>query len=71
MANEYKVIRGDELTRMSDTRGVETYRRYQLRTRGGMIIRVDLDEKDWSDEKAGAIFLKAAQEADKILKLGG
>jgi len=65
----YKVLKGDEMTRLSEGGGVELYRRYQLRTKGGMTITVDLDEPDWLDEKAAPIFLKAATEADKILAL--
>ena len=68
--NEYKVVSGVELTKVEDGALVR-YRRYQLKTKGGMVIWVDLDEPDWSDDKAGPIFLKAAQEADKILSLKG
>jgi hypothetical protein len=71
MEKDYKVLKGDELTRLAEGGGIERYRRYQLRTKGGMIITVDIGEKDFTDDKAGPIFLKAATEADKILKLGG
>lgn len=69
MAKEYKVIRGDELTRLSEMGGVEHYRRYTIKTKGGMVITVDLDAKDFTDDKASPIFLKAALDADKILAL--
>jgi len=71
MANEYTVLKGDELTRVADTGELEKYRRYQLRTKGKMIISVDLDEEDWPPEKANPIFTAAAREADQVLALKG
>lgn len=71
MANEYKVRKIDELTRLSDTRGVEKYYRHQIRTRGGTILSVDISEEDFSLDKASPVLLKAAQNADAILKAGG
>lgn len=71
MANEYKVLHIDELTRVTDERGIEHYYRHQIKTKGGVILSVDIGEKDWTEEKAAPILLAAAQNADKILKLGG
>ena len=71
MANEYKVLKIDELTRMSDERGIEHYYRHQIKTKGGMIKTVDISEADFTPEKAAPILLAEAQNADKILKLGG
>lgn len=71
MANEYEVIKIEELQRMSPLQGLEKYYRHTIQTQGGVILTVDVDEKDWTEEKAPAILLKKAQNADKILKSGG
>jgi hypothetical protein len=65
----YKVLKIDELTRLSEGGGVERYYRHQLKTRGGVILSVDVDERDFSAEKAAPILEKHAVEADKILAL--
>ena len=70
MAGEYKVLKIDELTRASDTRGIERYYRHQIKTKGGVVLTVDIDQDDFTEEKAGPILLAAAQNADKILKSG-
>lgn len=69
MEKEYKVLKIDELTRMSETMGIERYYRHQIKTKGGVILTVDISEKDFTDEKAAPILLKKAQNADKILAL--
>lgn len=69
MATEYKVLKIDELTRMSETMGVEKYYRHQIKTKGEVILTVDISEKDFTAEKAAPILLKKAQEADKIMAL--
>lgn len=69
MANEYKVLRIDELTRVSDVGGIEHYYRHQIKTKGGVVLTVDISEKDFTAEKAAPILLKKAQQADKILAL--
>lgn len=71
MANEYKVLKIDELTRMSEERGIERYYRHQIKTKGGVILTVDISEKDFTEEKAAPLLLAKALNADKILKLGG
>ncbi len=71
MAAEYKVLKIDELSRMSDERGVERYYRHQIKTKGGVILTVDISEKDFTEEKAAPILLAKAQNADKILASGG
>ena len=63
----YKVLKIDELTRLSETGGVERYYRHQIKTRGGTILSVDIDERDFTAERAGPILEKKAVEADKIL----
>jgi len=71
MGNKYEVIQADQLTRVNDTRGLENYYRVKIRTEGGTVLSVDIDEKDWTPEKSGPILLAAAENADAILKLGG
>lgn len=69
MTKEYEVLRIDELSRISDTRGIERYYRHQIKTKGGVILTVDIDEQDFTAEKAAPILLKKAHEADKIKAL--
>ncbi len=69
MKAEYEVLRIDEMTRMSDIKGIEHYYRHRIRTKGGVVLSIDIDEKDFTPEKAAPILLKAAQNADKILAL--
>ena len=71
MAAEYKVIKIDELTRLSDTGGVEHYYRHTIKTKGGVVLSVDISEKDFTPEKAAPILAKKAQNADNILASGG
>jgi len=69
MAAEYKVLDSIEMTGIDKIKGIFKYRRYTLRTKSGSVITIDLDEKDWTPEKAGPIFLKAALDEDKIRAL--
>lgn len=69
MAAEYKVLSIDEMTRLSKIGGVEHYYRHLIETKGGVVLTVDIDEKDFIAEKAAPILLKKATEADKILAL--
>lgn len=69
MAAEYKVLKIDELTRISDVGGIEHYYRHQIKTKGGVVLSVDISQEDFTAEKAAPILLKKAQEADKILSL--
>ncbi|MBA7693215.1 hypothetical protein ES703_101791 [subsurface metagenome] len=69
MAAEYKVLRIDEMTRIGEVGGVERYYRHQIKTKGGVVLTVDIDEKDFTAEKAAPILLKKATEADKIKAL--
>jgi hypothetical protein len=61
------VLKIDELTRVSDTHGIERYYRHTIKTRGGTVLSVDIDESQFTEEKAKAILTKRAIEADKIL----
>lgn len=65
----YKVLKIDELTRMAEGGGVEKHYRHQIKTKGGVILTVEIPEKDFTAEKAAPILEKRAAEADKILAL--
>lgn len=69
MAAEYKILSIDELTRMSKIKGIETYYRHRILTKGGIVLSVDISEQDFTEEKVAPILLKRAQNADKILAL--
>ena len=69
MKGDYKVLKIDEMTRVSDTHGIERYYRHQIKTKGGVVLTVDISEEDWTAEKAAPILEKKAIEADKILAL--
>ena len=69
MEKAYKVLKIDELTRVSDVGGVEKYYRHQIKTKAGTVLTVDIDEKDWTAEKAAPILEAKAVEADKIKAL--
>jgi len=69
MAKEYDVLKIDELLRPGEVTGVEKYYRHTIKTKGGIVLTVDIDEKDFTEEKAAPILAKKAIEADKILKL--
>ena len=65
----FKVLKIDEMTRLSDAGGIEKFYRHQLKTKGGVVLTVDISEKDFTAEKAAPILEKHAIEADKILAL--
>jgi len=69
MEKEYKVLRIDEMTRIAEVGGIEKYYRHQIKTKGGTVLSIDIDEKAFTAEKAAPILLKKAVEADKILAL--
>ena len=69
MAAEFKVMRIDELTRMSDVGGIERYYRHQIKTKGGVVLTVDISEKDFTPAAAAPILVQRAITADKILAL--
>ena len=71
MAKEYEVIHIDQLTRMSETQGLEPYYRIRFKTKGGVVLTTDVDEKDYIEEKVAVILIAEAQKTDKILALGG
>jgi len=70
MGEAYTVLTIDQLSRMSDTRGIEPYFRLNILTKGGVRRTLDLSEAEYSDEKkVAAILLKEAQHTDAILGL--
>lgn len=69
MGAEYNVLKIDEMTRVGELGGIEKYYRLQIKTKGGVVLTADVDEKSFIADKAAAILLKKAQEADAILKL--
>jgi len=69
MGTEYKVLRIDEMSKIGDVGGVQKYFRHTIKTKGGMVLTVNIEEKDCTAEKAAPILLKKAVEADKILAL--
>lgn len=71
MANEYTVQRIDEMTRIGEAGGIEKFYRHQIKTKGGVVLTVDISEQDWTAEAAAPILLKKAMEADKIKALRG
>lgn len=68
-AAPFKVLKIDEMTRLSELGGVEHYYRHTIKTKGDIVLTVDIDEKDFTAEKAAPILAKKATEADKILAL--
>ncbi len=69
MGVEYKVLKIDELVRPGEAGGIDRFYRHTIKTKGGTTLTVDIDEKDFTAEKAGPILLEKAQTAEKILKL--
>lgn len=69
MSKPFKVLKIDEMTRLADAGGIERFYRHQIKTKGGAVLTVDVDEKDFTPEKADPILTKKAENADKILAL--
>jgi hypothetical protein len=68
-AKPFSVLRIDELTRIGGMGEVERYYRHTIKTRGGTNLTVDIDEKDFTEDKVRPILEARAKEADKILQL--
>lgn len=66
----FKVLKIDELVRMADGGGIEKYYRHTIKTRGGVVLTVNIEARDFSADKAGPILESRAVEADKVLSLG-
>jgi len=69
MSAEYKVLKIDELVRPGEGGGIERYYRHTIKTKGGTVLTVDIDEKDFTPEKVAPILAQKAAAADKILAL--
>lgn len=69
MPKEYQVLKVDEMVRPGEISGVERYYRATIKTQGGTVLTVDLQEADFSAEKAAPVLAKAAQAADQVLRL--
>jgi len=69
MAANYKVLSIDEMVKPGEVTGIERFYRHRIKTKGGVILTVDISEKDFTAEKAAPILDAKAIEADKILKL--
>ena len=67
--NLFKVLKIDEMTRLAESGGIEKYYRHQIKTIGGVVLTVDISEKDFTAEKAAPILSRRAAEADRILAL--
>jgi len=69
MGANYKVLKIDEMTRIGELDKIEHYYRHTIKTKGGVILTVDVSEKDFTAEQVAPILDKRAVEADKILAL--
>ena len=67
MAKEYQVLKIDEMIKPGVAGGIEKFYRHQIQTTGGVVLTVNIDEADFTEEKARPILTAAAQNADKIL----
>jgi len=67
MGAEFQVLRITQMARVSDETGIEHYYRHRIKTKGGIVLDIDIEEKDFTEEKAPPILLKKAQMSDKIL----
>jgi len=65
----YQVLKIDELQGVDPVKGLVPYYRHTIRTKGGVTLRIDVDQKDFTPEKAGPILEAAAKNADGILHL--
>ncbi len=68
MAKAYEVISIDQLSRVSDTRGIEPFYRHRIRTKERTVLSVDIDQEDFTPGKTDKILTEAATNADTILK---
>jgi len=69
MGAEYKVLRITQMSRISDEEGIEHYYRHRIKTKGGIVLDVNVERKDFTPELTAPILLKEAQNADKIKAL--
>ena len=65
----FKVLKVDELTRLTDMGGVESYYRVTFRTRGGTTLTTEVSQRDYTPDKVNKILTDLAVNSDKILTL--
>ena len=68
-AKLYQVLKIDEMTRLSETGGIEKFYRHQIKTKAGVVRTVDVSERDFTVEKVKALLTAMATEADQIMAL--
>jgi len=71
MAKEYEVLNIIPMVRTDDLGKLEQYYRVRMKTKGGTVLTVYLDEEQYTPDKAAPILLAAAQNSDKISALTG
>lgn len=69
MEKNFTVLKIDEMTKIGELDKIEHYYRHTIKTKGGVILTVDISEKNFTAEKVAPILDKKAVEADKILAL--
>lgn len=69
MNRQYEVLEAVERTRVNDVNEIERYFQVKIRTAGGVVRSVNVDEADFTPERVKPILDDAAQKADEILKL--
>ena len=69
MAEEYTVRKIDEMVRPGEAGGIEKFYRHQIKTKGGVVLTVDIAEQDFTAVRTAPILKGHAIEADKILAL--
>jgi len=65
----FKVLKIDEMSALSDTGGVVKVYRHQIKTKGGVVLSVDIGRDDFTPDKATVILTAAAKNADAILAI--
>lgn len=69
MSKPFRVLKIDEMTKVAEAGGIERFYRHQIKTKGGVIMTVDIAAEDFAPERAEPILTKAAENADKIKAL--
>lgn len=65
-SKNYKVLTIDEMQGVAKAGGIKRYYRHRIETKEGTILTVDVDEADFTPEKADKILTAKADNADKI-----
>jgi len=71
MQTVYKVLKINEMVSVGDMGTIERYYRHTIKTKGGTVLTVDINEKSFAAELATPILTAKALEADKILNSTG